>query len=195
MGGIARLPAAPTPPVLNTSRLERHRLRPFPCPSAAPTAASQEAIERQQLRGDFWQSVLRNLAAALSMVFVAWLLCSRVRQLRGAQLGRSAPKLAGGYRAPDKADVARASGKESNGVTEADPLASTPGRPVGTHHLSCPGLFKAVPGLFTAVLGLRANRPWAGSESSPPQAAWGDSSTAADNPSVPPTTPRTPFPA
>jgi uncharacterized protein YbjT (DUF2867 family) len=86
------------------------------------------------------------------MSFVAWLLFSRVRQLRRARLGRFPPKRTGGYTAPDKADVASAAdsgkensketgkefGKEATGATKADSLASTPGKPVGMRHHSYP---------------------------------------------------------
>eukprot|EP00967_Tisochrysis_lutea_P014149 scaffold15895_cov37-Tisochrysis_lutea.AAC.2 len=86
----------------------------------------QEAIEREEIKGEFIRSVLRNVAALLAMGFVLWLVYSRLKQLRNAQLGRSAAKLGTGYRAPDKAEVMK-----SASTQKGDSFVTTPQKPNG----------------------------------------------------------------
>ena len=91
----------------------------------------QEAIEREEIKGEFIRSVLRNVAALLAMGFVLWLVYSRLKQLRNAQLGRSAAKLGTGYRAPDKAEVMK-----SASTQKGDSFVTTPQKPNGMRSAS-----------------------------------------------------------
>lgn len=92
----------------------------------AASESEWEAIEREEIKGEFIRSVLRNVAALLAMGFVLWLVYSRLKQLRNAQLGRSAAKLGTGYRAPDKAEVMK-----SASTQKGDSFVTTPQKPNG----------------------------------------------------------------